>query len=368
MALKQTCLKVLLCASAFTCLLLLWCQLPRSITELLSSSHKNGVRFNSLFSDDLQEPKCQIHQVLLVLVTTDPGHMKARRAIRRTWAAPARDGAHPWQVVFLIGRTLDVELDWHIHKEQAAHGDILMGNYLDSYRNLTLKVMHGMKWASERCRPRYILKTDDDCFVNTDRFPAFLAHHNKVQSGLYVGSVFPEKKRVVIRDPKSKWYVSREHFQLDSYPPYASGVGYVLSSDVVRKVLKMAEIITPIPVEDAYIGLLARRAQIMPLSSSRFTKNNIKWGICNYRYLMVIHRMAPGDQKLAQKNVLRTLSSGCHLGITGSSVESSSSVHHRTSNLCTYVLFPSQSTALGIGIWWSFIHCKCSVRIQVNTH
>ncbi|CAH2297401.1 beta-1,3-galactosyltransferase 5-like [Pelobates cultripes] len=241
----------------------------------------------------------------MILVTSHPGHRKSRKAVRETWAAPVTEATYTWQVVFLIGRTVDIELDWHIHKEQEAYGDILMGNYLDTYRNLTLKVMHGMKWASERCQPQYILKTDDDCFVNTDHLPAFLANHNMAKTGLYVGSVFPREKRMVIRDHTSKWYVSRQHFQLEFYPPYASGIGYILSLDVTRTILNVAETIPPIPVEDAYIGILARRAKIKLLPSSRFTKYNIKWGICNYRYLMVIHQLLPGDQEFAQKNAQR---------------------------------------------------------------
>ncbi|XP_053304907.1 beta-1,3-galactosyltransferase 5-like [Spea bombifrons] len=313
MALKRAwCLRFMLCVSSFLCLILLWSQLSPlfgedrfHLTRPVSSSPKEGVDFSLLFSEDLGEPQCQDHSVLLILVTSHPSHIEQRKAIRKTWASPMEGAAYPWQVVFLIGRTLDAELDWHIHKEDAEHRDILMGNYVDTYRNLSLKVMHGMKWVADRCHPQYILKTDDDCFVNTDRLPASLALHSPAKTGLYVGSVFPREKRKVIRDPSSKWYVSQHIFPPDIYPPYASGIGYILSLDAVISVLKMAEGTPPIPVEDAYIGILAERAGISLLSSSRFTKYNMKWSVCNYRYLMVIHRVSPGDQELAQKNVLR---------------------------------------------------------------
>ncbi|KAM4704566.1 beta-1,3-galactosyltransferase 5-like isoform 1-T2 [Discoglossus pictus] len=311
---RTWCLKTILCVSAFLTLILLWCQLSQlsghveggwSLVFPLSHSPVTGVDFSSLFSGDLQKPECQTGQVLLILVTSHPAHLESRKAIRKTWAAPDRHAVYPWQVVFLIGQPLDVELDWHIHNEQKSYGDILMGNYLDTYRNLTLKVMHGLKWATDRCQPQYILKTDDDCFVNTNRLPSFLAQQSPIKTGLYIGSSFSQEKRVVIRDPSSKWFVSQQDYDLDVYPPYASGIGYILSLDASKMVLRMAASVPLIPVEDAYVGILAKRAGIKLLSSSRFAKHNIKWSICNYRYLMVIHRLLPHDQELALTNVRR---------------------------------------------------------------
>ncbi|XP_053556934.1 beta-1,3-galactosyltransferase 5-like [Bombina bombina] len=307
-------LKVLLCVTAFLSLIVLWCQLsqlPGTVEGVwswvfpMSTSREKGIDFSSLFTHDLDEPLCQTGQVLLVLVTSHPEHHEPRKAIRKTWAVPDNGAAHPWQVIFLIGQTSDVEQDWRIHSEQNIHGDILMGNYLDTYHNLTLKVMHGIKWATDKCRPQYILKTDDDCFVNTNLIPVFLGKYNMVKTGLYVGSSFSQDKRLVIRDPSSKWYVSQQEYDLDVYPPYASGIGYILSLDVARLVLRMATAVPIVPMEDAYVGILAKKAGITLLSSSRFAKHNIKWSICNYRYLMVIHRLSPKDQAVAQGNVQR---------------------------------------------------------------
>lgn len=266
----------------------------------------------SLFSQDLPEPKCQANLLLLIMVTSHPGHQDARKAIRKTWASRTKGASEQWQVVFLVGRTLDVELDWHLHNEQKMSNDLLMGNYVDSYRNLTLKVMHGMKWAVDRCHPTFILKTDDDCFVNTEYLPSFLRDHSLAGAQLYVGSVFPEQKRTVIRDPSSKWYVSYQEYEREVYPAYASGIGYIISFHAAKSILRAATTVPPIPVEDAYVGILAESAKIRLLTSSRFAKHNIKWSVCNYRFLVVIHGLSPKDQALAQKNVQKTRTSCNH--------------------------------------------------------
>ncbi|XP_064357812.1 beta-1,3-galactosyltransferase 5-like [Dromaius novaehollandiae] len=318
------CWKRLLCASLLL-LLLLWCLLllardvqkkwpvagrfrlaPRG--QLLARpglGAVQGVDFASLFAGSHASPRCDWGQVLLILVTSAPGNVEARHVIRRTWAAQEGQPPNRWQTVFLVGQAAEAEVARGVQREQQEFGDILVGNYKDTYRNLTLKVMHGLKWASKKCRPRYILKTDDDCFVNTDRLPAFLAEVNTVRTGLYVGSLFSQEKRQVIREPSSKWYVSRQDYHPDEYPPYASGIGYVLSLDVAEKILEAARRVRPIPVEDAYVGILAEEAGVRAKASARFAKHNVRWRVCNYRYLMVIHHLSPREQEAAWRSMLQ---------------------------------------------------------------
>ncbi|KAJ8391694.1 hypothetical protein AAFF_G00086440 [Aldrovandia affinis] len=272
----------------------------------ISEVRRTGINFESLFQMNLEGvPLCPQGQVVMILVTSAPWHSKQRIAIRDTWAKKQGHDAHPWQVLFLIGQRLEVGISPEILQEQQAFGDILVGNYADSYRNLTLKVMHGLKWAAENCGPQFILKTDDDCFVNTDYLPRFLAEFNSMKTGLYAGSLFAPGKRQVIRDPLSKWYVSWDDFREEEYPPYASGIGYILSTDVVRRILKAAESVPPVPMEDAYVGILAKEAGVPVVSSARFTKHNVNWRVCNYRYLMVIHHLDVTELKVAQENMIK---------------------------------------------------------------
>uniref|UniRef100_A0A803SX90 Hexosyltransferase n=1 Tax=Anolis carolinensis TaxID=28377 RepID=A0A803SX90_ANOCA len=271
--------------------------------ESTAAAALSGVDFGSLFSGSALEPHCEPRQMLLILVASAPGNATPRRVIRSTWAKRPLSPAHPWQAVFLVGQSLDKRVARQIRREQREFGDVLLGGYLDTYRNLTLKVLHGLKWATERCRPHFILKTDDDCFVNTDRLPAFLAQHWHVGLLLYAGSVFPREKRRVIRSPASKWYVSREDYSPEEYPPYASGIGYLLSLGAARRVLWAAERVPPIPVEDAFVGILAQRAGLRPTSSARFAQQNARWHLCNYRFLMVIHHLNASEQQGAVRSM-----------------------------------------------------------------
>ncbi|KAJ7335106.1 hypothetical protein JRQ81_013047 [Phrynocephalus forsythii] len=224
---------------------------------------------------------------------------------------PGEAPLYRWQAVFLVGQSPGAREAWQIQQEQRQFGDLLVGRYADTYRNLTLKVLHGLWWALEQCRPSYVLKTDDDCFVNTDRLPEFLARQNLLRRGLYAGSAFPREKRKVVRQPSSKWYVSMDDYALDEYPPYASGIGYILSLDAVARVLWAAEHVRPIPVEDAFVGILAQRAGLRLKSSARFAKQNLRWRLCNYRYLMVIHHLSGREQEEATES-MRKAREACH--------------------------------------------------------
>ncbi|XP_078416674.1 beta-1,3-galactosyltransferase 5-like [Cetorhinus maximus] len=277
----------------------------KSKEEVQVADRSPGIDFEALDSRQHESPPCKKGQVLLVLVTSAQPNTDRRNAIRSTWALESGESPFPWQVVFLVGRAPEEGAADLIRSEQEEFQDLLVGNYLDTYRNLTLKVMHGLKWAVSTCQPAYILKTDDDCFVNTDRLPRFLARDNPARTRLYAGSLFAAEKREVIRNPLSKWYVSWRDYRKERYPPYASGVGYVLSLDVAAALLRVAPSVRPIPVEDAYVGILAEAAGIPVLSSSRFTKHNVNWRVCNYRYLMVIHHLSTHEQQVAHNNMVR---------------------------------------------------------------
>ena len=77
---------------------------------------------------------------------------------------------------------------------------------------------------------------------------------------LYDGKVQDRVEFKVIRDPKRKWFVS-EQFLNDSWiPPSCNGPFYILSKSAFLGLLKVSsyEGLTHFPLEDAYIGILAR--------------------------------------------------------------------------------------------------------------
>ena len=65
------------------------------------------------------------------------------------------------------GSTPDGKLQEAIDEENVSHHDIIQGDFLDSYRNLSYKNIMGKLWVSEFCQAaQLVIKTDDDQYVD----------------------------------------------------------------------------------------------------------------------------------------------------------------------------------------------------------
>lgn len=77
---------------------------------------------------------------------------------------------------FTCPRTLQVV------EESRTYGDILQEDFTDSYMNLTLKSVMALKWTSTHCQQaQYLLKTDDDIFVNVPTLLTYLQEAGKTR-------------------------------------------------------------------------------------------------------------------------------------------------------------------------------------------
>ncbi len=153
-------------------------------------------------------PKCEEESFTLILITSAPQNQDQRKSIRETWCSKTKL-IHPkvplsnrkaWQCVFLIGRHGDATVNANTLQESQYYSDILLGDYVDSYRNLSFKVLTGFHWASMTCHHQYILKTDDDCFVNVRLLPEFLSHQNVPFEKLYAGNTADQDKKSQVRN------------------------------------------------------------------------------------------------------------------------------------------------------------------------
>lgn len=76
---------------------------------------------------------------------------------------------------FLLGDTDSLDAQNQVMDESSKYGDVIQEGFLDTYNNLTLKSVMLLKWVRSHCRhARYIMKTDDDMFVNLPRLISFL--------------------------------------------------------------------------------------------------------------------------------------------------------------------------------------------------
>ncbi|XP_063965758.1 beta-1,3-galactosyltransferase 5-like [Lytechinus pictus] len=203
---------------------------------------------------------------LLVLIKSAPGNGHLRDAARQTHIRGAAEEKLSARMVFIIGESEAQGVTENIHKESETHGDILRVGFHDNYYNLTIKLIMGFKWVLEFCsNTEFLLTTDDDVIVDVPTLVKDLdALPPKDRSRFVLGKradgYKPWRNYTGVWD---KWYVPKEFYSNETYPTFPLGHGYVLSHDVVEKLVQVSrETPTRIPFDDVYCGILLDKLAI----------------------------------------------------------------------------------------------------------
>ncbi|CAL1531596.1 unnamed protein product [Lymnaea stagnalis] len=250
----------------------------KSFFEIKPSIHPVNHSFSFLITG---ESVCQETPFLLVVIPSVIDHREMREAIRRTWIKAAETNSWPranvtvrLKHIFLFGYNKNSKLQdfRRLLRESHEHRDVVMVDFEDSYRNLTIKILSGLRWMTSFCpRAEFLLKVDEDTFINAPLMTELLLRvRQEERTGKYVlGLRHAYRQPVVARH--GKWAVSKEEYPLDYYPHYLYGHTYAISRLGVGELLdksKYARIIAP---EDAYItGILPKISGIPRLGAPSF--------------------------------------------------------------------------------------------------
>lgn len=237
---------------------------------------------------------------LLILVCSSVRNYEQRKTIRETWGSMATNTSNmgkDFRLAFLIG---DVENDkvtnTELKEESRLHKDIIQEDFIDSYNNLTLKSVMLLKWVKNYCpNVKYILKTDDDMYVNVQNLIMSLKRLGS-RSRILFGVLF--RKAKPDRNPTSKWYVPKSQFTGTVFPDYLSGTAYTMTRDSVD-LLYNASLETPFLVmEDVYItGLCAQLAGVKRLGIKGFTHGKRPVSGCSFVNSITGHHVNTKDMR-----------------------------------------------------------------------
>nr|XP_039262060.1 UDP-GlcNAc:betaGal beta-1,3-N-acetylglucosaminyltransferase 7-like [Styela clava] len=220
-----------------------------------------------------------------------------RKAIRRTWGNETYSSevlGVKVKLIFLLGACENVKSQKELFGEDQQHFDILQWDFIDTFRNLTLKDCLYLQWFAKNCRHvPYIFKGDDDIFVNIGNILKFLKDLPVEKSDtIFIGSKLEGSPRIV--EPKSKYFVSSNLFSKNYYPAYLSGGGFLLSGKLAVKFFLQTLKTRIIPIDDAFLGILAESLGIEPKNDRGFKS----WGMrkvdpCRLSKIKTYHRASP---------------------------------------------------------------------------
>ena len=147
------------------------------------------------------------------------------------------------------------------------HSDIVVFDFEDTYRNLTLKTLTSLHWAVNTFNTPFILKIDDDMVANVKEIIRLLKAKINPSSEIILGECLVNVP--VIRNMTSKYYVNHHDYPFTAWPPFCFGTGYVISSFAVRHLLAVANDTRLCHLEDVSLGILARRVESVRILNVR---------------------------------------------------------------------------------------------------
>ena len=235
---------------------------------------------------------------LLVLVTSGLHHGERRRAIRQTWGAEQLQRQLDMRLVFLLGTAEPAQhsLEQQLGEEAAQHGDIVREDFLDSYQNLTLKTLAGIKWAGEYCpSARFVLKTDDDMYVNVGGLLDYLTAEFSTSEKLITGCVKNDPAGPHRPLPAGGPAGGPGLPFRSVHPLFMAGAGYVLSGDLLGPLYTASLNIRLVKVEDAFLtGYCARRVGgVRKVHQERFSCGQLVEQDCELSYSFTGHKITP---------------------------------------------------------------------------
>ncbi|XP_060912255.1 acetylgalactosaminyl-O-glycosyl-glycoprotein beta-1,3-N-acetylglucosaminyltransferase-like [Labrus mixtus] len=240
---------------------------------------------------------------LLLVIKSSPENYDRRETLRKTWANESLQNSVWVRRIFIIGSMgLDIEkkrVNKVLKLEQSQHNDILQWDFKDTFYNLTLKQILFLEWMERNCpKARFLLNGDDDVFVNINNVVKYLQslEDNDGSKHLFTGCLV--RGMPPIRDSWSKYFVPVQLYKLDSYLPYCSGGGFLLSGYTALVIYNMSKSIALLPIDDAYMGLCLAKAGlspdmhlgVKPLGLHGLSRRADEYDPCFYKELLLVHR------------------------------------------------------------------------------
>ncbi|KAK3604048.1 hypothetical protein CHS0354_004732 [Potamilus streckersoni] len=188
----------------------------------------------------------------LIMVHTAVPHFIQRQELRETWANPRLLKSHSSRILFLVGRTENETVQRSLETESKQFQDIVQGDFIDDYHNLTHKGVLGYRWITEYCQnAKFILKIDDDVFVNIFRvihtlLPIFKKGERKIACRL--------NKRVIMYR-QGKFAVDPDYFPGLNYFPltYCPGPFVLMPMSIVPEMFEAAKTVPFHWIDDFYL-------------------------------------------------------------------------------------------------------------------
>ncbi|KAJ1519454.1 hypothetical protein ONE63_004744 [Megalurothrips usitatus] len=201
-----------------------------------------GIEFTTLYSPDrgwvtFNEKSCATVSLLLEL------HDRAKYLMEREVRSLQ------WQKQIVL-------LEESLRNEANIEKDIVLLDVLDVYKNIPTKLLQFYKWAFENLNFTFLLKSDDDTFLDIPIIEQYLKSVMVANEQIHDDSYmwwWGNLRHGLPVERHGKW--QELEFAAPVYPPFPCGGGYVLNKNIVRFLAKNSKWLHTFQGEDTSLGI-----------------------------------------------------------------------------------------------------------------
>jgi hypothetical protein len=193
---------------------------------------------------------------LLFLVKTARKNKILRELVRKSHKLQTNVAQIDSQLLFIIGQTdqdEDSNIQTELKAEIAEFQDFIIGNFVDSYHNLTKKTFVAHKYAAEKCDSNLkIIFQDDDVVINYSKYKKINLDNEHINCLNNLRNINAEVLRVGSfssyfwnRKLFKKYAQTKDEYSLDIYPPYCAGACQSFTAEYARLIYEQARVTNP---------------------------------------------------------------------------------------------------------------------------
>uniref|UniRef100_A0A1I8A1F2 Hexosyltransferase n=1 Tax=Steinernema glaseri TaxID=37863 RepID=A0A1I8A1F2_9BILA len=210
----------------------------------------------------------------IVVIRSAPNSVDYRNYMRASWAPTLLPEV---ATVFVTGSGNDEQL----RKEHDEFGDILQLDFVDSYFNLTLKMMAIYGYIiREKPHIQDIIVINDDTIVNGTAL-----HQIPTSKGAsyMLGKVSRGYPRLIMW--WLPWYVPGTMYPNMCYPPFIQGSSFIISRSAAQRVLDGICDVPAIHLDDVMMGVVANCLRLELRHNEGFDHHTLdKFVVFHYQY------------------------------------------------------------------------------------
>ena len=188
----------------------------------------------------------------LIYIISDSPNFEQRNLLRNTWANENLFKNLNIKVVFIVGQSLNFDVNDQIEQEFANFKDLVIGDFTEITESNTNKSVLALKWVSEYCgNAKFILKAVDTSFLNI--FGVMELTKLQLTDRSIICPLWEENTMKIMRTNCGSYCVSKKDFpNREYYPQYCAAIALITKPHVIKDLYSVSSDTPYFPIEDVY--------------------------------------------------------------------------------------------------------------------